>query len=112
MQLYFILVILPFKDIMLLVSATIRLGVKLNCDPRNEHDFMIPYLVIYEKDIESVIPTLCNVSQSPLLEENNAVIEHRFLPDDSSNSLNNSTLACISNPDSVTENDVMEEVKD
>ena len=37
-------------------DATIRLGVKLNCDPSNEHDHMIPYLVIYEKDVESVIP--------------------------------------------------------
>ena len=32
--------------------------VKLNCDPRNQHDLMIPYIVIYEKDLESEMYTL------------------------------------------------------
>ena len=55
-------------------DTTITLGVKLNCDPANEHDLLIPYLLIYEKDHESLISIPSHVSCPPEIQGDPMII--------------------------------------
>ena len=48
-------------------------GVKLSCDPTDQ-DNMVPYLLIYEKDLECELPTLTNVTKPSEIEESNPMI--------------------------------------
>jgi hypothetical protein len=39
----------------------INFGVKLECNPTMKDDLLIPYLLIYEKVIESDVPRKCEI---------------------------------------------------
>ena len=52
----------------------ITLGVKLHCDPNNRLDLLIPYLLIYEKNLESEISIPSNVSHPTEIQESDQMI--------------------------------------
>ena len=54
-------------------DAIIEHGVKLNCDPDNSHDLDIPYLLMYEKDVESEM-LITNVSHPTNFPETDKMI--------------------------------------
>jgi len=55
-------------------DTTTTLCVKLNCDSTNRNGLMIPYLLIYEKYIESEIPTPSYISNQTEIKESDPMI--------------------------------------
>ena len=62
-------------------DTSITPGVKLNCDPANKHDRMIPYMLIYEKDTECRMLFPSTVNETAETEGNDSMVVEKDMND-------------------------------